>query len=193
MVDVYEDFSYDYGLTYGEGWEEVHSVVQKLLGNGEGGSETCGKWEGSSRIVKHDRLNYTYEITLNSIDDEDQEIHLEFYTGIDVGCELVDYSFGGGASLPTTSVRVAVGVKPDWSRYPTTLTENRKKLIIDVITGREDELLELHKKESYDNYVTGGGTVATNKHYKEKFDSYKERNIFFEFVYEDVIVDKNYI
>lgn len=55
------------------------------------------------------------------------------------------------------------------------------------LDGRKGKLI--YQGNSYDDYVTGGGTNITNKYYKDEFQKIKEFGIFWNIIYEEVEAD----
>ena len=65
-------------------------------------------------------------------------------------------------------------------------------LVQAVLDSNKNDILDIYKKESYDNYVTGGGTGKTESFYKEKKDKYHKMGLYWECVHEDIEVDKSF-
>jgi hypothetical protein len=156
-------------------------------------TSTVGDWYASSSIEKHDALNHTYFIDLVNDEIED-ELVLTFYTGIDVGCEMVEYSFEGDTSqYGPKFIEALVDIEVDYDEYPEDITDFKKRKLDIFLKGSKEDILDIYSKMDYDNYHTGGGTLCTDNFYKEQLDSYKDRGFFFKLVYDSVEVDRNMI
>ena len=190
MTDQTVDFQNDFTEAYSDiELDIVWGLIEYALENDD--SISGGDWESSLSKEKHDALNYTYHISLNKIDSEDEGVELSFYTGIDVGCELVDYSFDGCslANEPMTQ-RVLFDLELDLSRIGKKTSVTIAQAVLKV---KKEEILEIYRKQGYDNYVTGGGTTNTDKHYKDKFDQFHKMGLFWTCLYRDEEFDRNFI
>ena len=189
-MDVTKDFNEDFTDKYSaEDLECIDLLILRALEDDEYSSN--GNWESSFSKEKHDALNHTYHISLNKIDDPDEAVEVSFYTGIDVGCELVDYSLGGCslAYRPMTQrvmydlkldvTRLSKGVAPDLAQYK--------------LNQHKDEIMDIYSKQGYDNYVTGGGTASTNSHYKEKLARFNDMGLHWECLYREEEFDRNFV
>jgi len=190
MSDQTEDFKEDFTEKYSDAdLEIVWSLIDFAFDNDE--STSKGNWDSSLSKEKHDALNYTYHISLNKIDNEDETVELSFYTGIDVGCELVDYSFGGCslADSPATQ-RVLFDLELDLSRIGKKTSVTIAQAVLKV---KKEEILDIYRKQAYDNYVTGGGTSITNDHYKNKFDRFNKMGLYWTCLYREEKFDRNFV
>lgn len=61
-----------------------------------------------------------------------------------------------------------------------------------MFNHHKPQILELYRKQSYDNYVTGGGTCKTDDHYKGQFQKYYDMGLKWEVIYEDIEVERNF-
>ncbi len=189
-MDITKDFNEDFLDKYSPlDLENVDILILRALEDDEASSE--GDWESSLTREKHDALNHTYHVSLNKVDDEDEIVEVSFYTGIDVGCELVDYSLGGCslAHKPLTQ-SVMYDLKLDLARLGegVDLTLAQYKL-----NQHKDEIMGIYSKQSYDNYVTGGGTTSTDKHYKGKFERFTNMGLYWECLYREEEFDRNFV
>ena len=199
-MDRNTDFDEDFKIKYSDDdLIEVNELILKALESDKPDSFTGKKWTLSSSIEKHDRLNHTYHIDLEIEGDTEEsgEICLSFYTGIDVGCELVDYSFSGTsiANSPLMQ-RVLVDLIPDMEAINLNLSEgvyaSEKRSTI-VLNANKKSIMEIYAKQNYDNYHTGGGTLKTDSHYKSEFDRFHSMGLYWTCVYDEVEVDRNFI
>lgn len=197
-MDQEDNFKEDFVNIYSE--EEYDQISEAILLFLEGAEEkikTVGVWCMSVSIEKHDALNETlhFDISKEGEDGEynDTEICLSYYTGIDVGCELIDYSFSGESlQYKPKYVTALTDIKPNWAMYNAMFPDGYNESLIQYkIDSVKDEIMEIYQKQNYDNYVTGGGTCKTNSHYKNKLDEFRERSIYWECIYEEVEVDRN--
>lgn len=195
MMDMTNDFVRDVTDAYGDSFYlKLDVFIEKALEMDAGLHEGIDDWEASSSIEKHDQLNYSYHFDVYRKNDgvDDDEICFTFYTGIDVGCELVDYSIDGKSLMnQPRHERVLVDLVPDWSMYPNATDLLKKKVEI-VLGHNKEKIMEIYRKQGYDNYVTGGGTIVTDKFYKSELDRFRGMNLHWELVYEDVEVDVTY-
>lgn len=147
-------------------------------------------WESSLTKEKHDALNYSYHISLYRECDE-HEIDVTFYTGIDVGCEMVHYSLEGECVTDKPMmVSVLVGLKLDWSMIDSKVNPKAAQSMLD---GNNQHIMEIYSKQNYDNYHTGGGTIKTDSHYKDEFERFNKQGLYWTCVYEDQEFDRNLV
>lgn len=152
--------------------------------------ESIYGWESSLTKEKHDALNYSYHISLYREEDEHQ-IDVTFYTGIDVGCEMVHYSLEGESITDKPNmVRVLIDLKLDWSRIDSNVNPKAAQYMLD---GNKEHIMEIYSKQNYDNYVTGGGTTKTDSHYKNEFERFNDNGLYWTCVYEEQEYDRNLI
>ena len=190
MSDMTKDFNEDFTGKYSAGdLTIVDLLILKALEEDEDSSN--GNWESSLSREKHDALNYTYHISLWKSSDEDECVELSFYTGIDVGCELVDYSLGGCslADKPMTQ-RVLYDIELDLSRMSQNVNVKVAQAMLD---GNKAYIAEVYNNQNYDNYMTGGGTMGTDKHYKDKFDRLNEQGLYWKCLYREEEFDRNFV
>lgn len=190
----YADFEKVFLITYSmDDLEEARYLIDKALESDSSCQFTKGNWNLSMDIEKHHQLQYSLHIDLykEAEGQDDEEICLLFSSGIDNGTELIEYSLEGESRKHTAKIEsVVVDIKPDWLRINPNVN---KKLAQTVIMAHKEQILDNHRKQSYDNYVTGGGTILTDKHYKELRDDLNSRGIYWEYVYEDIEVDRNFV
>ena len=191
MSMEFQDFEEDFKLSYSiEDLEIVKKLIDDQLQSDDSLYKTIGEWVADLCIEKHDALNHSYHILLSN-NDGDDEINLTFYTGIDVGCELVEYSFDGNSILNTPKFeRVLDDLSVDWSMYKTDINKQKVQMFLD---GNKGAIMEIYSKRNYDNYVTGGGTNKTDASYKEQLDSYINRGLYWVCEYKEIEVDRNII
>lgn len=195
-MDLTDDFNVEFLNKYSDAdYDDINNGILSLLEKGNNSVKIVNKWELGSSIEKHDALNHTYHIDITNEDIEDINISLSFYTGINVGCELVHYDFYGSSPSSTPLFQdVLKDIEPDWDRYNLFFKKGYNKNRIEMVfNSHKEEIIQLINKQSYDDYVTGGGNNKINEYYAEKFSELSDRNIFFRPVYEKVEVERNFI
>lgn len=189
MEDTEQDFYSELSEKYSkDDCAVITNIIDKILENDSDEVDSDSKWIVCLSKEKHDALNYTYHIDLH--DSEDGEINVSFYTGIDVGCEMVDYSFDGKSLL---SEPKTVSVLADLKINKGLIPKNRHRIAEIILKTRKAEIMEIYSKQAYDNYVTGGGTNKTDDFYKSKFKKYHDNGLFWHCIYKDEIVDRHII
>lgn len=189
MSDQTKDFNEDFVSKYSTvDFDCIWALVELALDDKD--SESNNGWEMSLSKEKHDALNYTYHISLWKTNNEDESVELSFYTGIDVGCELVDYSLGGLSLADKPMMqKVLYDLELDLSRMKEGVNVS---LVQSMLDGYKEEIMEIYSKQNYDNYVTSGGTSSTNKYYKEKLEKFNERGLYWNCLYRDEEFDRNF-
>jgi hypothetical protein len=191
-MDSMQDFQEDFSIKFpNDIFEHIEHLVNIALEDKKESSDYFG-WDSSVSIEKNDALNETYFISISrEFDDYCDEIELTFYTGIDVGCELVDYSLDGISLLNRPKmVNVLSDIKLDLS----SMTEHTNKRIAQsLLNYHKSSIMEIYSKQNYDNYVTGGGTTKTDSYYKDSFEKYHNLGLYWTCVYEEIEVDRNIV
>lgn len=139
---------------------------------------------------KHNALQYTqyYTITSKLIKGE---LNLEIENGISNGTQLISYSFEYDLIPSSRTVEVLKDIVLDEEKYKGSKFSFKKAELI--FPRYKSEILELYRKQDYDNYVTGGGTNVTNRHYKTELDSIRELGLYWTCIYEEIEVDVNFV
>lgn len=189
MSDQTEDFREDIVAKYSESdLDSILILIGFAFDNKD--SESNGGWEMLLSKEKHDALNYTYHVSLYKTDDQDETVELSFYTGIDVGCELVDYSLGGLSIADKPNMqRVMYDLELDLSKMKSGVNVKLAQAMLD---SSKESIMEMYSKQGYDNYVTGGGTLNTNNHYKEKLEKFHKRGLYWNCLYREEEFDRNF-
>lgn len=180
-------------------YQSLDSYIDKILEDLDDTSETINGWECSVSIEKHDALNHSYYFEFMK---EKAHVCVSYYTGINVGCEMQQYSLNGHSELeqaPTASVFSHIEI--NWLLYlaqhqkteKSELSQNLIKKIENMFRQHKDKIEDLIRKQSYDNYVTGGGTVTTDNFYRNEFDKIKNLGLFWDVVYKDEVVERNFV
>ncbi len=205
MKEVLEDFKEEFIEKYNtEEYKKVDNMINHALENCnyyDKSYETIDihPWEISLSIEKHDALNFIYEIGFyNTIDETEPSI--AFYTGVDVGCECIHYCLEGSYLSSTRTVNTLVDVIIDEESIVNYIANKTgTNYTLAYVLNQATNLLELHKeaildiyrKQDYDNYVTGGGTTKTDKHYKKLKQDLNDKGLFWKCVYEEIEVERN--
>ena len=183
-----DDFNYDLLLTYSE--KEVEYITELVRSCLEDEKELDSEFGWTSTLTKekHDALNVSYHISLYR-ESDDHQVDVTFYTGIDVGCEMEHYSLDGDSIINRPNmVSVLVDLKLDFSMMDDGVCPKKAQLMLD---SAKQDIMDIYQKQNYDNYVTGGGTCKTDKAYRNEFEKYHERGLFWACVYEEQEFDRN--
>ncbi len=150
-------------------------------------------WVVIQSVEKINCFQYTHFLSLSKEVDgmNDEEVNLEYENGINNGTMLRNYSLdGSGGESNTKMIRVLDDIEIDWEMINPKVNKKLVKLVFD---GNKDEILEIYKKQNYDNYVTGGGTNIIDKHYKEKIQKFNDCGLFWKPIYKKIEVDRNFV
>ena len=197
-MNTYDDFRSGFIEKYNkEELKEIETLLDTLFDQDSGVAK--GKiWEASASIEKIHQLQETWYISLSKENgDCDEEVNLTYANGIDSGTELVDYDLDGGCGVPICkTIRVIKDVelnKEATERWVNLkgweFTEITCRKYVALLSNYKDRILKMYKDESYDNYVTGGGTVNTKKHYKSITEELNNKGLFWDTIYEEIEVD----
>jgi hypothetical protein len=134
---------------------------------------------------KHNQLQYTYYFTITSPLMKGT-MYIEMENGINNGSQINDISFENDLMPKSRTIEVIKDVVLDEKR----VVENGFSLIKAkaVFPRYKNQILELNKKQGYDDYVTGGGTNKTDNFYKNQFDKIREIGLFWKYIYEEIEV-----
>lgn len=137
------------------------------------------KISGTSEKFSSLQYTYHYEITSNLID---QALFLEIESGINNGTMLLSYSFESSSAPSSRTVEVLKDVVLDERWYLTSFHLRKAQAIL----NRDKHLIfEFHRKNNYDNYVTGG-------HSKLKASGLWT-DLHLEYIYEEKEVGPNFV
>lgn len=149
---------------------------------------------------QHNYLQYTYYYEIDFGFDENLFVQIE--SGIN-NVTQVNHEEWGVSSMPSSrTVEVLKDIifnEFDFNNWclrhkiKESEKEFKKRIAIALFENNKAKLLKANKNQSYDNYVTGGGTIKTNKHYRDEYAHLEEKGVFWEFVYEEVEADINFI
>jgi hypothetical protein len=181
--------------------ETILNLVEKALETEKSCLLEDGDWSLSLDVEKEHNLQFYYYMNISKPvkGKDDIEISVSYENGINNGTMMLDYSMEGeGLCSPVKEIRTIVDITPDWKAYKKMLerTENPgflRKKITTVIDNKKDFILGLCQKQSYDNYVTGGGTCVTDEHYASELNKLRDKNIFWLPVYDTIEVDRCFV
>lgn len=150
-------------------------------------------------IEKIHALQYTIYYDIDFGPEYEETFNVEISSGIDNGTELINAEWGYDTKTSTKIQTVLEDVVFDESKFNSWYTgkEENKNFVKTkanfIFNNNKQALLKLHKEQSYDNYVTGGGTNKTDTYYKNRHLELESKGVFWEFVYSDIEVDRNFI
>lgn len=192
-VDFKKEFIWKYGISE---FEEVSNLIDDALSESESRILHGKIWTLTLDVEKIHCLQYTHYISLcKEGEDDDEEVSLTFQNGINAGTVCQNYSLDGSGSVSCTKMEdVFVDIEPDWDAIERKYNKKpNKHLIQQIFDYHKPAIMELLGKQNYDNYVTGGGTSMTDKHYNKKIESWHDRGFYWKKVYETMEVDRNFV
>jgi len=196
-MNEYQDFESEFKEKYGEEeFLEVNNLIDGVLDSDTSLYEIDKTWTVSSSIEKIHSLQYTYYINLSKETEsgDDEEVNLTFENGINNGTQLLEYSLEGSCDIPNThEVEVLVDIEIDWSHPSYSGKKIRKNVVDAIFKYHKDKILEIYGKQSYDNYVTGGGTGLTDKHYKDSLEKYHGLGLYWSKIYKTIEADRAFV
>lgn len=191
MSDTELDFKKDFIAKYSLAeYESVERLINNALEERNEGID--GLWSLWLDIEKIHSLQFTYYLHLSKpTNSDDEEVNLVFENGINAGTVLSKYCLeGGGLGKDIKLHEELVDIKPDWSRIDPKIS---KRVVYDYLKANKAKILEMYRRQSYDNYVTGGGTTKTKSHYKNEIQKFYDGGFYWELVYETIEVDRCFV
>lgn len=135
----------------------------------------------SCDIEKHNSLQHTYFYEVDfGLDDN---FFVEIESGINNGTQLNNEEWGIDSKETTKTVEVLKDIVLDMDYYEQGSFMAKKAQA--VLGANKNKLFEFHRKNNYDNYVTGGNS-------KLKLDPLLSQ-LHLDYVYEEEEVDCNFI
>ena len=202
-MELEQEFREEFIKKYSEKeYEEIGRLLDEMWGyDTDKIDQTFTKWNLSLEKEKHHQLQYTYYINLSKEGiDYDEEVNLEYENGIDTGTVLREYSLDGGGGIPAfREVEVLKDIEPDWDKIRifvnkgNKISEIQRNRIMQIFDYHKDDILKGLHNQNYDDYVTGGGTAKTDKHYKDKRLQLEARGFYYKTIYETVQADVNLV
>lgn len=155
--------------------------------------------DGMCISCSREKIHQLQENVCVEISDEDGNVLLEllYENGINNGTRLNDYRIDPSKSF--TEAGRSFDILKDIA------LDEKKMRAIGIIKNDFDlkkaqalldnvkpEIMKLIKDKSYDDYVTGGGTNKTNKHYRDSFEKFTSKGLYWIGVYETVTTTANF-
>jgi hypothetical protein len=146
---------------------------------------------------KHNSLQYTYfwEIDFGL----DENLFIEIESGINNGTQINDCNWYRSSPYDITkNIEVLDTIKFSEELFDAWYagSKENKNFVLEkakiIFNNNKEEILSLYKNKNYDEYVTGGGTYIINNYYKDKFAKLKNKGVFWECVYKEITVQRNF-
>lgn len=153
------------------------------------------------KVEKHNQLQYTYYYDID-FGEELPILSVEIENGINNGTRINHVDWESSTLPESRTVEILKDVifcEESFNKWcnDKNISEDRKpkleQVAVSLFERNKSELMQTNKNQSYDNYVTGGGTIVTNKYYKDFYSNLKEKGVFWQFIYEDREVDVNFV
>jgi translation elongation factor EF-1beta len=123
--------------------------------------------------------NYYYEVDFGL----KENFFIEISSGIDTGGELISEEWDYDTKPNSRTAQVLKDIVLDMNFYEKGSFMAKKAQ--SVLDANKSKLFEFHRKNNYDNYVTGG-------HSKMRLNSLLYQ-LYLEYVYEEIEVDCNFV
>lgn len=191
----YQEFEKDFTEKYNkQEFEKVESIIEQLFDNDFDEMKLqSDEWEVSVSVEKINQLQENVFITFIRNDDE---FHLEYENGINNGTQLNDFSFESTLEPTSKTTEIVDDVVIDKEKIQQwNNAKQGKKVVINwdriemLFEKFKPEILKNIKEQNYDNYVTGGGTIKTDSHYKQKENDLENRGVFWVVKYKEIETD----
>lgn len=165
MTDSYRDFCEDYKIAFGDYLPNEIDVAFEAITSNELSSYECEGWDFDISIEKIHALQKNIHVSATNIDDESICFYIEIESGADNGTRYNGYTLGNTDQPKTKEIEVfdCVEFNANFSDSPI-----RNKQAKSLFNANKDAIEDIIKKRTYDNYVTGGGTMDIRNHYKDK-------------------------
>ena len=134
----------------------------------------------SVSVEKHNSLQYSYYYEIDF--GNNAVLNVEIENGINNGTVLIHCDWESSTKPESRTVDILKDIVIDESKY------SDKNLLLKakaILRARKSELFDFHRKNSYDNYVTGGNS-------KLKLDELLSK-LELIYVYEEVQADINFV
>lgn len=167
-----DDFLYDLSFVDPKYKNEIEAIQEKY---------NCFI---SCDTEKHNALQLTYFFEVNF--DKDEMFYVEIESGINNGTKINNAEWGYSTKSYTKTARVLKDIILD-KDYPEYKANDfyiiKSQAVLDC---HKKTLFEYHRKNNYDNYVTGGNS-------KLKLEPEFLNNLHLEYIYEEIEVDANFV
>ena len=126
--------------------------------------------DGFDISCSKEKVNQLQENICVDITFGDNEIQLMYESGISNGTQLNDYSINSNSDLSDIDreYEVAIDVVVDYVKMDRLGVKYSKEKAEMLLSNHKENILNWHHAKSYDDYVTGGGTIKTNEYYRRK-------------------------
>lgn len=204
----YKDFELEFiELFSGKELKIIDKFITEKLEDLDTKSEVVGDWSLSLDIEKINCLNHDYYFSFEK-DGREEAVTISFKTGIDVGCELMDYCLTGKSSVSNEkTVEIFSHIEIDWggvvrhyNKFHEKDFKDKSELpqlyilkIENYLKNNKESIEENIRKKNYDDYVTGGGNVVCDNHYNSVFEEHESKGFFWNEVHEETEVFRNFI
>ena len=191
----YLEFENDFTEKYSkEEFAKVDSIIEQLFDNGFDETKLhSNEWEVNVSVEKINQLQENVFITFTRNDDE---FYLEYENGINNGTQLNDFSFENNLEPTSKTAEIVDDVVIDKEKIQQWNNERQGKEVvinwnrIEMLFEKfKPKILKNIKEQNYDNYVTGGGTIKTDSHYKQKENDLESKGVFWIVKYKEIEVD----
>lgn len=135
----------------------------------------------SCDIEKHNVLQHTYFYEVDF--GVEEKFFVEIESGINNGTQLNNEEWGFDTKKTTKTIQVLKDIVLDMSFYEKGSFIAKKAQA--VLNANKSKLFEFHRKNDYDNYVTGG-------HSKMKLDSLLSQ-LHLDYIYDEQEVDCTFV
>lgn len=178
-----------------DAWVKINSIIDYFE------SEPFCDLEinGLSVSCSVEKINALQENVCVCIYCDDFEVELMYENGINNGTQLNDYSINPTSSLTEVMREYdeLIDVVLDEDRLTEWEFETGRKANIEkariLVDNNKHIIMKMLRDQSYDNYVTGGGTNKANSHYASIRKDLENRCVFWRGVYKTHEVKANFI
>lgn len=150
----------------------------------------------SFEVEKHNTLQYTYFYEVVFVEGI---YNVEIECGINNGTQVNHQAWNDSTKKSTREVEVVKDVifsEKAFNLWYNGNEESRdfvRRKAIAIFGNNKTKLLKLHKNQNYDDYVTGGGTNIISRFYKDEYRELRDKGVFWEYKYETVEADCNFV
>lgn len=191
-ADFKKEFIDKYSI---EEFTEVEGLIDFALECQTGAYKKGKLWRINCDIEKIHCLQFNYYISLSKegVDGSDEEVSLGYENGINAGTSLREYSFDRTVLPASRTIEILEDIVLDEKTVLRKYPKVKIQLARLMFEGVKDQILDILRKQGYDNYVTGGGTNVTDKYYKDKLQKFQDRGLFWTKVYKQEEADLNLV
>lgn len=172
-------------------WEEMNRILN-IIASDFDDKLISEEYEVYISREKIHQLQQNVFVTITS-KDEEVELSLEFENGINNGTQLNEYIFGDTLKPSSRTVEVFKDIELDKERVLRNNPNANLEKAQMMLNNYRSEIIKMNRNQSYDDYVTGGGTNKTDKYYRDFRDDLNNRGLYWQNVYEEVKADINWV